>query len=351
MTGRNPYTFLLFFVALLLPAVMSAQDAADEYRVIFKFRDGSDIFYVPFGGNGARLDSLCRVLADTAPADGSIRVDGYAPAKELARTRCNRVKSELILRAGIREAHFTTTNHTGTYEGMRDVVVITLPAAVPAAQTPAQAQVRQEPERQPATPDRQPAKGDPQPVQTGGDESAPAREQAAQLPAETAPQTATGHRLALRANLLRWATLTPDLGVEWRIGSDWGILVGGSWTSWSWNDRDRRYALWEVMPEVRRYIGRARRGYIGAQFKAGSFNYKLSATGRQGDIIGGGITGGYLLRLNKALSLDFSLGVGCIHAGYDRYNVTDGVRVYRDSDSKNRWGITHAGVTLVWNIF
>ena len=53
----------------------------------------------------------------------------------------------------------------------------------------------------------------------------------------------TGYHLSLRANLLRWATLTPDFGVEWRICPSWGIAVNGSWTSWSWNDKDRRYAL------------------------------------------------------------------------------------------------------------
>ena len=63
-------------------------------------------------------------------------------------------------------------------------------------------------------------------------------------------------QLSLRANLLRWATLTPDLGLEWRICPSWGIAVNGSWTSWSWNDKDRRYALWEVVPELRYYIGK-----------------------------------------------------------------------------------------------
>ena len=62
--------------------------------------------------------------------------------------------------------------------------------------------------------------------------------------------------ISLRANLLRWATLTPDLGVEWRFNPSWSISVNGSWTSWSWNDKDRRYALWEVMPELRYYIGK-----------------------------------------------------------------------------------------------
>ena len=157
--------------------------------------------------------------------------------------------------------------------------------------------------------------------------------------------------LYLRANLLRWATLTPDLGVEWRIKPSWGISVNGSWTSWSWNDKDKRYALWEVMPELRYYLGKERCGYLGAMFKTGQFNYKLSATGKQGNLFGGGVTGGYLFRLNGALSLDFSMGVGCLHADYDKYAVTGGVRVRRGSGNKNYWGVSHLGVSLVWNVF
>ena len=157
--------------------------------------------------------------------------------------------------------------------------------------------------------------------------------------------------ISLRANLLRWATLTPDLGVEWRICPSWGIAVNGSWTSWSWNDKDRRYALWEVAPEVRYYMGEKKAWYLGAMFKAGQFNYKLSETGKQGDLMGGGITAGYQLRLNKALALDFNLGLGYLNADYEKYEVIDGVRVLRGNETKDWWGPTNAGVTLVWKLF
>jgi hypothetical protein len=157
--------------------------------------------------------------------------------------------------------------------------------------------------------------------------------------------------LSLRANLLRWATLTPDLGVEWRICPSWGIAVNSSWTSWSWNDKDRRYALWEVAPEVRYYMGEKKAWYLGAMFKAGQFNYKLSETGKQGDLMGGGITAGYQLRLNKALALDFNLGLGYLNADYEKYEVIDGVRVRRGNETKDWWGPTNAGVTLVWKLF
>ena len=157
--------------------------------------------------------------------------------------------------------------------------------------------------------------------------------------------------LSLRANLLRWATLTPDLGVEWRICPSWGIAVNSSWTSWSWNDKDRRYALWEVAPEVRYYMGEKKAWYLGAIFKAGQFNYKLSETGKQGDLMGGGITAGYQLRLNKALALDFNLGLGYLNADYEKYEVIDGVRVCRGNETKDWCGPINAGVTLVWKLF
>ena len=157
--------------------------------------------------------------------------------------------------------------------------------------------------------------------------------------------------LSLRANLLRWATLTPDLGVEWRICPSWGIAVNGSWTSWSWNDKHRRYALWEVAPEVRYYMGEKKAWYLGAMFKAGQFNYKLSETGKQGDLMGGGITAGYQLRLNKALALDFNLGLGYLNADFEKYEVIDGVRVRRGNETKDWWGPINAGVTLVWKLF
>ena len=177
------------------------------------------------------------------------------------------------------------------------------------------------------------------------------------LPKEDNPQESvqslspTISQLSLRANLLRWATLTPDLGLEWRICPSWGIAVNGSWTSWSWSDKDRRYALWEVAPEIRYYMGEKKAWYLGAMFKAGQFNYKISETGKQGDLMGGGITTGYQLRLNKALTLDFNLGLGYLNADFEKYEVIDGVRVRCGNETKDWCGPINAGVTLVWKLF
>ena len=357
---KKTITGLLLLFALL---PLAAQERTDTVYT-FRFVTGNDMFYVPWNGNDkelARLEACVerlkeRIFAGEIP----VRVEGYCTSLgsevdnlAMAKIRSNRVKSELIIRQGLTEACFVTKNHSGS--GDYVTVRISVPKVATAAQKDERLQAGQE-------------SADTQQEQRETEESRFVAEQIradsmvvvhpeAYVPAETtgtAAEETSGtdsYTLSLRANLLRWATLTPDLGLEWRISPSWGILVNGSWTSWSWNDKDRRYALWEVMPEVRWYMGKEKRGYLGAMYKAGQFNYKFSATGKQGDLMGGGITGGYQLRLNKALSLDFNVAVGCLHADYEKYTVIDGVRVRRGTESRNWWGPVNAGVTLVWKIY
>ena len=351
----------LMLLFVLLP--LAAQEKPDTVYT-FRFVTDKDMFYVPFNGNDTELERLeqCveRYRQDILAGKIPLHVDGWCTAGEneadnlaMAKVRSNRVKSELIIRQGLTEACFVTKNHSGSGD------YVTVRISVPKVATAAQKDERQQAGQESA---------DTQQEQRETEESRFVAEQIradsmvvvhpeAYVPAETigtAAEETSGtdsYTLSLRANLLRWATLTPDLGLEWRISPSWGILVNGSWTSWSWNDKDRRYVLWEVMPEVRWYMGKEKRGYLGAMYKAGQFNYKFSATGKQGDLMGGGITGGYQLRLNDALSLDFSVAVGCLHADYEKYTVIDGVRVRRGTETKNWWGPVNAGVTLVWKIY
>lgn len=158
-------------------------------------------------------------------------------------------------------------------------------------------------------------------------------------------------RLTLRANLLRWATLTPDIGAEWRVNRRWGVTVDGAWTSWSWQNADRRYATWHVSPGVRYYPGKTLNAHVGAEFHAGKFNHKLGTTGRQGSYRGGGLTAGYRLPLNRSFALDFSAGLGYTRLKYDKYRLINGVRVEQGAVRKGRWGVNGVGVTLEFTNF
>ena len=371
----NFLTLFLWLMTATIPVI--AQQKADT-TYTFRFVPQKDMFYVPWNGNDTELSRLLGCIENYKATilDGKLPllVDGYcnslgSEAENLAtaKIRANRVKSELIIRAKIKEENFITHNHaTG---GDFVTVRLTVPAKETAAtNAEAEARRRAEAERlETETRAEQERRAEEQrkaeearladePTVAGQRERQKTEaEKAAQqntltdTPSEN--KITTDYHLSLRANLLRWATLTPDLGLDWRICPSFGIAVNGSWTSWTWSDKDRRYALWEVAPEVRYYMGEKKAWYLGAMFKAGQFNYKLSETGKQGDLMGGGITAGYQLRLNKALTLDFNLGLGYLNADYEKYEVIDGVRVRRGNETKNWCGPINAGVTLVWKLF
>ena len=371
-------TFLTLFLWLMTVTFPVIAQQKTDTTYTFRFVSQKDMFYVPWNGNDTELARLLECIENSKATifDGKLPllVDGYCnslggEAENLAtaKIRANRVKSELITRAKIKEENFITHNHaTG---GDFVIVRLTVPAKETAAMdAEAEARRRAEAERLE--------------IETRAEQERRAEEQRKAEEARLAAEpTVAGRRerqkaeaekdalqnalagtlsdikitndyhLSLRANLLRWATLTPDLGLEWRICPSWGIAVNGSWTSWTWSDKDRRYALWEVAPEIRYYMGEKKAWYLGAMFKAGQFNYKLSETGKQGDLMGGGITAGYQLRLNKALALDFNLGLGYLNADFDKYEVIDDVRVRRGNETKDWYGPINAGVTLVWKLF
>lgn len=384
----------LFFLVAVYP--MKAQEKQDT-TYLFRFVADKDMFYSPWNGNGEQLARLLKCVDENRSAIESGQMyllvtsygtDGNAgqPATEVAKVRRNRVKSELIMRGKVKETHFVTdrsfdagyTDENG--KSLRNIVIVTLPASADKvaeiageeAATKVEAynkEVSGEAERERIAAEKARVqagearmKAEEERIRQEEVRIVAEKNEAERKATEAEHTDAKGttpkiqkepeqYHVALRANLLRWATLTPDLGLEWRINSSWSIVANGSWTSWSWNDKDRRYAIWEVMPEVRYYIGEQKAWYVGAMFKTGQFNYKLSGTGKQGDLMGGGITGGYQLRLNKALSMDFNLGLGYLNADYEKYKVIDGVRVRQGKESKNWWGPVSAGVTLVWTIF
>ena len=336
-------TLFLWLTAVTFP-VIAQQNTDTTYT--FRFVPQKDMFYVPWKGNDTELARLLEYIENNKATilDGKLPllVDGYCKSQgskaenlATAKIRANRVKSELITRAKIKEENFITHNHaTG---GDFVTVRLTVPLKETAV-TDAEAEARLAAE--PTVAGRR---------ERQKTEAAAQQNTLADTPSET--KITTDYHLSLRANLLRWATLTPDLGLEWRICPSWGIAVNGSWTSWSWSDKDRRYALWEVTPEVRYYMGEKKAWYLGAMFKTGQFNYKISETGKQGDLMGGGITAGYQLRLNKALDLDFNLGLGYLNVDFEKYEVIEGVRVRRGNETKDWYGPINAGVTLVWKLF
>ncbi|WP_294473365.1 DUF3575 domain-containing protein [uncultured Bacteroides sp.] len=189
-------------------------------------------------------------------------------------------------------------------------------------------------------------------------EKQPQSEPERQPVVETVSEGRTPYTFAVRTNLLYDAFLLPTLGVEWRANESFGIKLDGSLSWWGGNS-DKVQKMWLVNPEVRWYLLNKKRFYVGASGSYSQYNiynYPLGKiladdTGYQGSLWNAGVTVGYQLRLCRSFSLDFNLGLGYTHSEYDSFGIERGTRVIKQRNkSKNFWGPTQAGISLVWTI-
>ena len=353
----------LFLLFLSLPGygsetLYSGSPTGGDTIITFRFVPGEDMFYVPYGGNNTELDRLYALVdeyrAEITSGRMPVDVDGYCASGEtpeasfrIAVTRSNRVKSELIVHKRLVEEHFITKNHVSAYTApdgktYRDMVVVTL--RIPAKEQPKQPKlVKEEPRcEEPPVEERQPesvVEQQPEPVVEIA------------VPAKF-------YCFAVRTNLLYDAFLLPTLGVEWRVNRHIGIKVDGS-HSWLGNEKGKVQKIWLVSPEVRWYLLNNKRFYVGVGANIGEYNiYKgmlgslfSDDTGYQGKLWGAGLTVGYQLCLSHRFSFDFNLGLGYTRMEYDRFTVSNKVRVFKDRDkTKNFWSPTQAGISLIWTI-
>ena len=361
MTQRLlPFVLVLCFCT----ASYGQADCPPTETATFVFLPGDDMFLLK--GNETELARLCALVDDyrTEIATGAmpVRVDGYCASLPTAAEnlhtafiRANRVKSELILQKGLKEADFVTANYARAYLNNNDMVVVTL--RIPAKGTPQKAEsAKKEPEKTEA-----PVETAEQPQPAVENEPVPEAATATVPVAEAVPETDASAKswcLAVRTNLLYDAFLLPTLGVEWRVNRDLGIKLDGSFSWWG-NEKGKVQKMWLVNPEVRWYLLDNRRFYVGASGTYGEYNiykYMLGSllkddTGYQGKLWNAGVTVGYQLRLCRQFSVDFNLGLGYTCSTYDNFGMTDGVRVYKERNkTKNFWGPTQAGISLVWTL-
>lgn len=163
-------------------------------------------------------------------------------------------------------------------------------------------------------------------------------------------------RIAVRTNLLRWLTFTSEVGVIWHVAPQWDVQFDVGWTSATWQYHGKRYALWFVSPEVRRYLDQHNRYYVGMRVETGQRHYKWEERGYVGWVWGAGVTTGYLWHISQRTGIDFHIGAG-FDAGrlkeYDLdkyYDEQDPERTYRGTDWHQYYGINHLGISILWQL-
>ena len=121
--NRTKRTIAAAVCALFLLLPLTAQEKSDTVYT-FRFMPDRDMFHISYGGNDAELERLLQCVeqrrADILSGETPLYVDGYCNAFDgeaenlaMAKTRSNRVKSELIVRQKLSEDCFITKNHSG----------------------------------------------------------------------------------------------------------------------------------------------------------------------------------------------------------------------------------------------
>lgn len=173
-----------------------------------------------------------------------------------------------------------------------------------------------------------------------------------------------GLGLATFAGFGQWSP-TPNLGVEVALWPKWTLDVDGYLNPFKYGE-NKSTRFWAVQPELRYWLcGKFNGHFVGlhGQYeKHNDFGTRMYVY--DGFISGAGLSYGYSTPLWYRWKLEFNLGVGWNHVQHDTrwlresslgrpiedYGPGFGNVEYASPVQKNYWGITRAGVSIVFVI-
>ena len=171
-------------------------------------------------------------------------------------------------------------------------------------------------------------------------------------------QEAAAQKVAVKTNALYWASASPNLSAEVGLAPHWTLEVGGGLNPFTFKD-NLKWKHYQWQGEARYWIcEKFYRHFIGIHAGGGEFNVskvafpwpKLSSDKRyEGWAVKAGLSYGYSFVLGGRWNLEATIGLGVIHADYNRY----GCAVCADHDGnfkKTVFAPTKAGITLVYMI-
>lgn len=161
-------------------------------------------------------------------------------------------------------------------------------------------------------------------------------------------------RLSASANLLYLAALAPNVAAEYYFPNNrWSVSASFTMPWWRRKSKHQFYQIRQYLAEARYWLQGTdshRAHFLGCNVHAGIYDLENKKTGYYGEFAGTSLTYGYKHRLNKRMALELTIGAGYIFTDYEKYVPKDGCYVYQSTHRTHYWGVTKAGVSLVWNI-
>lgn len=163
--------------------------------------------------------------------------------------------------------------------------------------------------------------------------------------------------VALKSNLLYDATSTLNLGAEAGLAPQWSLDLSISYNPWSFGS-NKKWKHFFIQPEIRYWLSERFNGhFFGLHLLGGPFNiggsdlFGLNKNYRyQGRALGSGLSYGYQWILDKRWSLEASVGLGYIHALYDKYECRDCGKKLESNRSNGFFTPTRIAVSILYTI-
>ena len=165
--------------------------------------------------------------------------------------------------------------------------------------------------------------------------------------------------MSIKSNLLYDATTSMNLGLEMRTGENTSFEIPVTYNPWTFSD-NRKWKHILVQPEFRFWPNRTFDGhffglhghyatYNVSKLKHPPFSEYMNTHRFQGWLAGAGVSYGYRWNFDHRWGLEATIGVGHAHLSYDKFEC-DGCGKLIDSEKKNYFGPTKAGITLIYSI-
>ena len=188
-----------------------------------------------------------------------------------------------------------------------------------------------------------------------------------QKSAMTNKRYATAYRLretpyfAVKTNILHDLTSSINLGVEARLEQKITLDLPVTYNPWMYNkDENSKFKFVLFQPELRLWTCEAFDGhYFGlhahyAYFNVGRLPQPFSDVmydyRYEGQLAGAGISYGYVWPVSARWGLEAEIGVGYARLWYDRYPCENCAKLL-SNEKRNYFGITRAGISLIYYIF
>lgn len=176
----------------------------------------------------------------------------------------------------------------------------------------------------------------------------------------TLSNTLMAQKVAIKTNLLYGATTTPNLQLEFGLSKKSTFDIGGGINWFDFND-NKKFKHLLVQPEYRYWFCEAFNGHFlgvhahGAQFNVGNIDIPVGRLDTfknrryEGSLFGGGLSWGYQWVVSPRWNFEVNLGGGYAYIDYSEYCWKEcGEKL--SSGKHNYWGVTRAGLSLVYFI-